>query len=1162
MFAASMAFSACEPAKTPTELEAAAISDPYRLRNLGKLHADRDSGEGYFDAVAYFRRLVELQPDDPADRLRLAKAMLFAEEPQRSGADAEGEESARARAAARTDEAKRQLEAARRLFGDEVPPDVDYVEGLIERRRQRYVEAAAAFRRVTEQRPRHGFAWFQRGRMNEEAGNLEEALNCYSRLVEIDATHRSGVYRLATLLTRLERKDEAKRAFDLFAKIPKSEHTENEKCDLTAITLRPSGGERDELPGAELRWADVTAKHFPHGAPEGVSRAFPLWLGSPKDVASLEAALLLIGPSVADRESGARILTHDGDRLAVAPTTDQLAGAIAGINDAAVCDLDGDRRHDVVLVSEAGIQVFRGAEPRGFELVEALAIERTPGTIEHVRPYDADHDGDLDLVVIVRRDGRAHASILRNNGVDDGVSFTELTPFEGLSIVSDPEVRRFSVDAHDVDQANDIDFVFAGGDPGVQAFLNKRGEGFERVALPELGRHDRVLVEDFDGDGAPDFFATGADPGWTIAMNSDQYGNPYRLRLDAPISERAPRSGAIHDAVLGDVDNDMDTDVVLATDSGIVILRNRSGGKLVEENAVPIASANESMAARTCEVVDLDLDGRLEIVATDSASRLVVLENETPGLSAGWTISPVGGRDNTDAVGTVVEQFRGNRYQSRMIRRAGGLHLGLAGERLDGVDGLRLRWPQGIVQAEPAQSIRRGTKGEKQPLFRFDQKAGLVSSCPFLYARGPSGFRFLTDVLGIAPLDEWLPEGGTPHYDPEEFVRVPGDALAAFDGHYEFALTEELRETAYLDRFELIVCDHPADRELYLDESTRQGVYEPLRLIVVRQEHLTPPTSIELEYGKATTDDVARIDGRYAHGYPRAPSQLAGWVEPFDVELETDSPARALLLTGRIAWYDSTVVYALSQNGREWGPYRLERIEEDGRTTTLVENLGFPAGMNRTIVAELPAGSVAAGTRLRLRGHHRFLWDRILFARDIERVEIEKREGEIDLARAGPAGPSSIRFQTVAVSDARLSFHGFSRTSGSRARHEQTYHYADAAPDDSFAPAVGRATRYGDVTPLLHEHDDRLVVVPAGDKVEIRVPAVDEPPATMRRTFFVRITGWAKEGSFHNPSGGRILPLPRKDMTRYPPGAEVADDPEYVEYLNAYQTRWIRRRSP
>jgi hypothetical protein len=250
------------------------------------------------------------------------------------------------------------------------------------------------------------------------------------------------------------------------------------------------------------------------------------------------------------------------------------------------------------------------------------------------------------------------------------------------------------------------------------------------------------------------------------------------------------------------------------------------------------------------------------------------------------------------------------------------------------------------------------------------------------------------------------------------------------------------------------------------------------------------------------------------------------------------------------------VVYSLWQHGRTWGPLRLEQVDASGAASGLLEDLGVPAGMDRTMVAVWDGAPVGPGARVRLSGQHRFLWDQIRFASAIERLSLDGAGGSAWLSSGG-----QIRFSTSSVARAELGYHGFSRLQGDRARHEQTYVHDERLPSDKLATPTGLATRYGDVAPLLRHHDDQLVVLVPGDRVEVDFAAPAPVPPGRSRTFFLRSSGWAKEAGFHNATGGSIAPLPRRGMSSYPEGvSNRASDPDYEEYLRSYQTREIRRR--
>ncbi|MBI4602110.1 MAG: VCBS repeat-containing protein [Planctomycetes bacterium] len=1104
---------------------ARAIGDPHRLRVLGKLHAELDTRTGCSDAAAYLRRLVELEPGSASDRIRLASALLFAE-------DVAG--------------CERELAEARGLLaGAEAPPELEYLSGLAAKRRGAPREALEAFARVTERKPRHLHAWFQRGTAEEHADEPEHARRSLERALEVKPDFSPAAYRLAMVLQRLGRAEESKEMLERFRSMPDPGAFEAERCDLTQASLRPLDGRPGEPPPAKVSFVAATERFLGKDAGRGMLRARPLRLG-----AEGAPGLVLAGPG------GARVV-----RLGPggpAPASPELAGGAAGsaggIADAVAADLDSDGSDDAVLAGAGGLRAFRGMAEGSFQPETAPLLE---GEVPGALACDADHDGDLDLAALAASPRGLEVALLRSNG---DRTFARLAPFGAMAArFESGEASSGALSAHDLDQANDLDLVAAGGEEGVQAFLNRRDGTFARVALRELGKRTLVLAEDLDSDGAPDLFAAGGEPGWTWARNANRLGSPQELRLEAPSAAPGPDPEQVLDACAADIDNDGDLDVLLASGRRLFLLRNAAGG-LLEAQDVPCPGAG----ARAVGAADLDADGVLEVLVGSGEGVEVLAAELEPGYGS-LRLALEGKRDSPDGIGAVVEAFAGRLYQSLIVREPAGLHIGLGPGGREALDGLRLRWPQGIVQPVLGEDlvVQPGRRGEVLVV----QKEGLVASCPFLYARTRGGWRFLTDVLGIAPLDEWLPPGQDPRQnsahgarlDPEEWVRVDGDAVEPVDGALRFAITEELRETAYIDRLELVAVDHPEDVEVYADESSPQRDRGPLRLQVLPRRGLRPPAAARLDDGADVLGAVRARDGAYAHAYRPSRPQHAGWCERSGLELEAPGPASALLLTGRVAWYDATVAYSLWQGGRTWGPVRLERLAGDGSWVPVAEDLGLPSGMDRTMVVPLATTNVVdTRARLRLSGQHRLLWDRILFAGEGGPVEVQGPEGELRLA-----GGCVLAHRTLPLRGATLGCRGFSRVLGDPARHEQTYRYEDAAPGDAFAPAEGLATRHGDVTPLLRDHDDLLAVLVAGDGVEVDFEPPPSLPPGRRRTFFLRVSGWAKESSFHNRTGREIAPLPFRAMSRYPPPAgEGRRDEAYRAYLEAYQTRIVGRRAP
>ncbi|MFQ5655425.1 MAG: FG-GAP-like repeat-containing protein, partial [Planctomycetota bacterium] len=727
-------------APEPPPEPAARSLDLHNLRNLGRVHAERDTTEGYVEAAAALRKAVEVAPEDPDDHLNLARALLFTRDTFTAAA-AEPVAAAIAR--------------ARHLLGDAAPPDCDYLEGLLAMRSEDPERAVELFRRVTDRLGDHVHGWYQRARAEQRSGRHEEAGRSYERLLEIAPRHRAGAYNRMLVLRRLGFTDELEAAKELFASIPAEGQPDAEKCDLTRVTLKRQDRRLTEPPPAAFRWREITEEVFPGGAPGGVERVLPFG-----PTAALRGELLLIG------KEGARRLRIGEGHGGILEEENLGISASGAVRAGAIGDLDNDGDIDVVLGGTTGIAILPGEgtaaenheEPGQPEKPRLLPWSAgTPPPLD-LALFDIDHDGDLDIVALHERG----AALIRNTG--DG----SWLPLDALADAPPPPLPAGGaparLDAHDLDQANDLDLILPGRG-GVQAFLNLRDGSYRRMPLPALGEHTLIRVEDLDSDGAPDIFAAGGRPGWSLARNADRLGIRHDLRLEEP--RRGGGSGPVAlDACLADLDNDGDPDILLATAGGVLLLRNRAAGDLQAEETVSVGKGG----ARSVTTADLDGDGIEEVIAVTAEGRLAILESRPAPAYISWVVRAEGRRDNRDGIGAVVEQHCGRLYQSSMIKGPGGIRLGLGRGDRSAIDGLRVRWPQGIVQALPRPRLTFDPPGE----VRFRQKEGLSASCPYLYARGPEGWSFVTDVVGIAPLDEWLPPGSEAHLDPEEYVRIDG----------------------------------------------------------------------------------------------------------------------------------------------------------------------------------------------------------------------------------------------------------------------------------------------------------------------------------------------------------------------------------------------------
>ncbi len=496
-----------------------------------------------------------------------------------------------------------------------------------------------------------------------------------------------------------------------------------------------------------------------------------------------------------------------------------------------------------------------------------------PGEVRDLRLADIDHDGDVDAIVLSDT-----VALLRNDG--EG-AWTALPPLPD-SPTGIPASAR--CDFEDFDLGNDVDLAFP-SESGIELYWNRR-DHWEHESIHDPTKRSLFFAEDFDGDGRAEILGLGGAAGWTRTRFAADGNWAIEIALNGP---------SVRAAAIGDLDNDGDLDLVISDGRVTQWLQNIDGEFVVAGEITPEPS-------RELHCVDLDGDLRLEVVALGSDGTRVFRSSGAES-NAAWVLKLDGRRDQRDGIGCVVEQVAGRVWQTRMVKEPGGLHLGLGANSPDALDGVRLRWPAGIIQALPRDRFEVAKDGTA--LIR--QKEGLVASCPFLFARGESGWQFVTDVLGIAPLDEWRPPGAPELFDPQEHVRIPGDALAPVDGSLHLAITEELREITYLDAVELRAIDHPVGTVLYTDESTTQGTIVPLTVLVVPEAEITTPHRVQTGSGSDFTEAIRAQDAHFLHPELTGAPQLAGWTRPQRLAFTPPNDTVWLLLTGRVAWYDSPV---------------------------------------------------------------------------------------------------------------------------------------------------------------------------------------------------------------------------------------------------------------
>ena len=1113
----------------------------YRIRNIAFLEAQRDTSEGFLAASEAFKKSLA-QKELPNDLINLVRVYVLAATWE--GKDDRWEEALKALTR------YRELVPADAVSGDGVPADVDYLEGLVLKELGRLDEAAKMLERAATRAPEVAATWFQYAGVLLRLRRHQEAIGALKKVLAIAPENTAAYYKIfrahGFLKNKEEQKEWEKKFNEVSATAEKVPPKHYEKCRFTRLTLIPQERALAAPPTVELSFERAEM---------------------PKDFASFQARDFVVGAFDGNRTSGGDEtseadrgaeqvelvgttslvrLTRTGEQFTVGQKT-SLPNATE-ITQSSAWDYNNDGRLDLLLIDGNRLRMLQGLENGSYEEITETGLSAT--RVVGALPTDYDHDGDIDVLALETAADGVVAMLYRNNG--DG-SFRKLDDIFPGTIGAGNAYRLCAVD---IDKGNDTDFVLPNhGGPAI-SFMNLRSGPFRRAEIAGLTGLDMVVSFDLDNDGDMDLVGAPRDGGaLRVARHEGIKGAALLPEFTIGDVPSTADLGRIHDLCPADLDNDGDLDLLVAASGGLLLLRNVDGGGLQPLSGAVLGELPTG-GWRRVATIDFDLDCRLDIVALSTDGTPFVWLNRAATYRA-LALSLTGSKDSSTGIGTHVEVYCGQGYQRLRVDAARRIWLGLGTRSLGEFDGIALTWPNGLGQAVQRDQLTACRLAVRQ-------RVGLTASCPFLYTHDGTRYRFLTDVIAIAPLDEWLPAGETPHLDPEEFVRIPALHLKAIDSELRMVITEELRETAYLDRAILLRVVHPEDTVVYTDESTRQGAIEPLRVFVARQDQMRHPRVHAETLPPDTATEASRTqDGKYLRGFKETLPQWDGWVEPFAIDIELPRPfpgsTSALFLTGRIAWYDSATAYSLHQHGRAWLPHRLDVLDAEGSARPVLGEVGFPSGMDRTIVVPL-AGHLNENSRqLRLTSTHRLLWDRIQLADAVATAVLTPgTEQEIPLDRGPYSKTCRLRTETLALRTSHLGHHGFSRVVGNRADHTQTYDFSAPTIWRDFPTPAGIATRYGDVAELVTEADDKLVVMPPGDAVWLTFDAGTAPAEGQTVTYFLKLRGWAKESAFHVKTGRVIGPLPHASMTNYRQATQGAPtSAAYKTYLSTFQTRRV-----
>jgi hypothetical protein len=988
-------------------------------------------------------------------------------------------------------------------------------------------DALPQFVFVAEHEPADAYAAYYTALCRFQQGDVAGALSSYEHALLLNPRLRSAAYGAFQARQRLGRPD-AQSMLDLFRQLETNPQSETVEFKYTrmgplaeAVTIdeparqrimRPPGPVFDTAPvplltgtAGTTAWRQADASH-----PPTMTMA---------DIDGDGLIDLFIADTIDDRGSlHNAVLLNRGAEGFVLDVSHPLA-AVPDVYAALWGDFDNDGLTDVYLCRRGSNQLWRQTEKGRWSNVSGPArAEGAGGTTIDGAMFDADHDGDLDLLLI-KSDGASE--LLNNNG--DG-TFRPLGAQVGLAGDRRPSSGILLAD---LDSDRDTDIVVIKKSPPHDVLVNDRAWQYHRDKAFETFVETPMtaaVAGDLDANGRPELYTSGASgiERWTRSP-----AGPWEPTLVAGTSTMANAS----QLALADLDGDGRLDLVATASNGrwqaVAITQGGEATPIYAAEGPRVASWSLAMLdpARGPSIVAMPADGSgAPIRWKPGAGRFPFVSLTLSGRDRQSTQR----RSNASGIGAQLAARAGSQWTALARYRAqsfGGQSLqpiafGLSGSPQ--LDFVAITWSDGVLQTELALA--------PGPVRQIDETQRQLSSCPVLFAFDGRHFAFVTDLLGVGGIGTPTSPGIYEPPHPSENVLLPEGLLAVRDGTYQLKITEPMEEVAYIDAARLVAYDLPPGWEMILDErkaiSAPEATGEPR---FFRDERV--PVQVTDEGGQDVTRAVVTAD-LVAAPPGRLDPRYIGRTEARELTLRfdralNDATGDAMLVAD--GWIEYPYAQTLFAAWQARVPYQAPTIEARGDNRqwhVLRREFGYPAGMPRRM--SVPLGRLPhAAMELRLRTTQEIYWDR--------------------LAVAYAAATPGMDVHSLPLASARLAYTGFPRRQ-LHASRRPSYDYDERVPLADTRHARGFYTVPGSVTELVAAQDGALAVFGPGEELQLTFSATLPPlKAGWTRRLVLEARGWCKDMDLYTKDGETVAPLPgtrgpvaaalqRRYTTRYESG--------------------------
>lgn len=928
-------------------------------------------------------------------------------------------------------------------------------------------DALIHFNRIINSPDADAYTLYFAGQCYIQNGDAEKALNYYQQSLKKDSYLRSAYYGAFMASQRLGEMKQAQEMLEFYKRMES-----NPKANLAEIKYTRMG------PKADARaYSENEIKH------EFKTPSAPYF--SEIETINLNPNMKIDGAGVVNlvHDEKIQLYVFSGEELYILDNFRNKPVIIekfttnvgSGKHNIAWGDINNDNRIDFYLTGEND-QLYLQSDS-GFEKADMQQSGFGTVSSKAVRLADADHDGDLDVLVL-SQSGRFE---IWNNNLD-----TTFTALSNKTRLIDEE-GYLGIYIQDIDRDRDADIVLL-AENKLTTLLNDRMWDYELLDSRQFDRSIHSLVfSDNNINGIPDINLQTSKEIMTLEFDTKTRDYQYTSRV-----QFATNGETMH---MADVNGDGLSEFLIQNDNQISVMD-------IQERKLESLNVDKNSQFK---VVNTIQGPEILIIGDDSLAYFSASENRNS-----YILFDVSGKE--DEANSVRSNFSGI-GATYTIRNRNFFSLGDSFQNQSGtgqdyqpqliasgsqpvIDYLSLEWSDGVYQSEV------GLKSNQY--YKITETQRQLSSCPVIFVKNNGKYQFISDVLGVGGIGFALGrhEYGVPR--PWENYLLTDKQISPENGLFKLQFTEPMEESAYLDSIHIEVIDVPDSYYVTLDE--RMSVSQPYASgRPLYYNELIHPQNVINNYGKDVTAEVRSTDKKAAD-IVNADTRFLGLVDEQQLTMNFSGSLQGkyhLIMNGWVEYGYSQTMFAAWQAGKSAHAPSIEYFY-NGEWITLLKEFGYPAGMPR--MASVPLNLPVPTQKLRITTNMEIYFDELSLFKSIDAENVIK--------------------QDLKLKSAELSQLGFPERSNNSQR-VPSYDYTNINPFWDTRYMSGAYTRLGDITELLESQDNALAIIGAGESIELTFSDdLDPIYPGYNRYYILKFKGWAKDMDILTQNGDTLKPIP------------------------------------